>query len=296
VKQKVLYFKAVKVVLKKIIKKIPGFRTETKWKMALATIGYLSILIVLFNQTGATLRDKIINVLTVMIFFGVSISLLANVGNVRSKLPIFKKNKIGYNILGGLIVFIILGIVISISNNFKSLEQKQLDALSIEQSESSAAASKAVASEAAASKAAASKAVAVKAAADKAAADKAAADKTAADKAAADKAAADKAAADKAKYLAQFTWYDSNFGVTIDSAHVEYGFFTADGRAISLKNKSYSYIELTIGLYSKNGSKIGTAMTNITDLSAGTTWQFEAMGSTGSNGSCTYKVESVEGW
>jgi len=134
VKQKVLYFKAVKVVLKKIIKKIPGFRTETKWKMALATIGYLSILIVLFNQTGATLRDKIINVLTVMIFFGVSISLLANVGNVRSKLPIFKKNKIGYNILGGLIVFIILGIVISISNNFKSLEQKQLDALSIEQS------------------------------------------------------------------------------------------------------------------------------------------------------------------
>lgn len=140
------------------------------------------------------------------------------------------------------------------------------------------------------------KAAEVKAAADKAAADKAAADKAAADKAASDKAAADKAAADKAAYYAQFSWYNSNFGVINDSAKTdEFGFTTIQGRLIPF-NKSYSYLQISYGLFSSDGSKIGTAFANINNLSKGTTWKFSAVGASSSSGGVKYKIEDVTGW
>lgn len=166
--------------------------------------------------------------------------------------------------------------------------------------------SKATLAQVAIEKATAEKAATIKkAAAEKAAAAKKATEEKAATikKATAEKAAAikkaaeEKAAATKAKYFAQFTWYDSNFGVIIDSASSDdFGMFTANGRAISLNHSSYSYLQITIGLYSSNGNKIGSAFANIDNLAAGTTWQFEALGSTSSTGSCKYKVESVVGY
>ena len=131
--------------------------------------------------------------------------------------------------------------------------------------------------------------------ADKTAADKAIADKAVAYKIAEDK-VADEKAKEREKYLAQFNWHDSNFGVMIDSAKTSYGIFTSKGRIISLIHKDYAYVQINLGIYSKNGSKVGSAIANIDNLSAGTTWQFEAVGSTSNNGNSTYKVESVVGW
>lgn len=97
------------------------------------------------------------------------------------------------------------------------------------------------------------------------------------------------------KFLAQFDWHNDDFGVKIDSAKSLYGVTTIRGRAMSLRDKDYSYVQINIGLYLKNGSKIGTAFDNIDNLLSGTTWQFEATGFT-SYDKCVYKIEDVSGW
>jgi len=80
-----------------------------------------------------------------------------------------------------------------------------------------------------------------------------------------------------------------------DSATSSYGVVSIKGRAIPF-GRSYSYVEITYGIYSMNGSKTGTAFANITNLPKGTTWQFEAIGPTSVSGNIKYKVESVSGW
>lgn len=120
-------------MFKEILKKIPGFRTGTKWKMVLASIMYLIMLIIIFYPTGLTMRDKIISSIESILFFGVVLILVANVGDIRSKLPLFKKKKIGYNILGGILVALLLSLGISFLENFNSPEQKLADSLSLEQ-------------------------------------------------------------------------------------------------------------------------------------------------------------------
>lgn len=119
----------------------------------------------------------------------------------------------------------------------------------------------------AAEKDAADKVIAKEKAAEKEIADKAAA-KAAADKAEADKIAENKAAV--ASALAKFSWHNSEFGVMFDSAKVEYGFITIKGRAVSLDKSDYAYLQITFGLYTKSGNKIGTALANINNLEAET--------------------------
>jgi hypothetical protein len=129
-------------LIKSLIKKIPGFRTGTKWKMILASIIYLFVIVIMLNVSGATLGDKFIYVLEFLIMLGIPFILVTNVGSIRSKLPIFNKKSIKFNILGTFIAFIIIIIGISGAESLKSPQQKRIDLIGVQQSVSRKSASK----------------------------------------------------------------------------------------------------------------------------------------------------------
>lgn len=129
-------------MLKDILKKIPGFRTGHKWKMVLAVIIYLVIILVLTNPSGVTSRDKLVSIMEFLIMIGIPFVLITNLGNIRSKLPIFNKKTIKFTILGVFITLVIMGIGFSMVDTLKSPEQKQLDLITAQQAEVKAEAKK----------------------------------------------------------------------------------------------------------------------------------------------------------
>ncbi|MFA6941684.1 MAG: hypothetical protein WCQ54_12025 [Clostridiaceae bacterium] len=129
-------------MVKNLIKKLPGFRTGIKWKMIFAAVIYLSVIVIMVNAPGVTLGDKFIFILQFFIIMGIPFVLIANVGNIRSKLPIFNKKSIKFNILGSFIVFIIIIMGVSAVDSLKSPQQKRLDILAAQQAASEKAASK----------------------------------------------------------------------------------------------------------------------------------------------------------
>lgn len=52
-----------------------------------------------------------------------------------------------------------------------------------------------------------------------------------------------------------------------------------------------SYVQITIGLYNKNGVKINSAMDNVLNLAAGETWQYEVYGY--GSGISEFKIEDI---
>lgn len=122
----------IKEVLGKInviLGKIPGFRTGHKWKMVLAVIGYWMFIIILLEFKGATIGDKFVELLQKLIMIGIPFVLITNLGNVRNKLPMFKKKKKLSTALGIFVTLIIMGMSFSMVNAMKSPEQKQLDSI-----------------------------------------------------------------------------------------------------------------------------------------------------------------------
>ena len=113
--------------IKVILGKIPGFRTGHKWKMALAVIGYWMIIIILADAEGVTFRDKLAEILEMLIVIGIPFVLITNLGNVRSKLPLYKKKKLIATALGVFVTFLIIGMGVLMVDAMKSPEQKQLD-------------------------------------------------------------------------------------------------------------------------------------------------------------------------
>lgn len=129
-------------MLKDTLKKIPGFRTGSKWKMVLSLFFYLCFFIILINPQGATPRDKLVNITQSLIMIGIPFVLFTNLGYIRNKLPIFNKRTIKANILGAFIYIFIIVILFSIADTWKSPEQKQLDLLAARQTEEKSQAKK----------------------------------------------------------------------------------------------------------------------------------------------------------
>ena len=115
--------------IKVILGKIPGFRTGRKWKMIIAVFVYWMFIIILLDFKGVTISDKFVNLLQTLIMLGIPFALITNLGNVRNKLPMFKKKTIGSTALGIFVTLIIMGMSFSMVNAMKSPEQKQLDSI-----------------------------------------------------------------------------------------------------------------------------------------------------------------------
>jgi len=77
-------------------------------------------------------------------------------------------------------------------------------------------------------------------------------------------------------------------------AVLEYSYIHITGIIRNNTSKSYSYVQITFGVYDANGNKVGTALDNIAGLGANETWSFEALGTGAENG--TYKLEDIKGY
>lgn len=83
-------------------------------------------------------------------------------------------------------------------------------------------------------------------------------------------------------------------GIESTKGIVEYDWLTITGKVKNNSNKNYSYVQITFSVYDTEDNKIGTCMDNISGLSAGETWSFEAIGEGVNN--CTYYLEEIEGF
>ncbi|MBG0765575.1 MAG: hypothetical protein H0S78_11990 [Tissierellales bacterium] len=116
---------------KDILKKIPGFRSDTLWKKIVAVVGYLYFFFIVFNQQGVTFTDRIINSLLVIVTYGTIFVLAFNVGNIRDKIYFFNRPKgkarIVFIFLGIFITVIALNLVLAGLSSLKSDEQIQYE-------------------------------------------------------------------------------------------------------------------------------------------------------------------------
>lgn len=93
---------------------------------------------------------------------------------------------------------------------------------------------------------------------------------------------------------AQYNWSNHDFGVINDSAKNCDGMVYIQGRIMAF-NRDYTYVRITYCISSSDGSIIGYAAANTTNLRKGTLWHFGAQGPN-VGGDFTYKVESVSAW
>lgn len=116
---------------KDILKKLPGFRSDTLWKKITAVFGYVYFFFIVFNQTGVTFFDRIINSLLVIVTYGTVFVLVFNVGKIREKIYFFNRPKgkarIVYILLGIFITVIALNLVLAGLSSLKSDEQIQFE-------------------------------------------------------------------------------------------------------------------------------------------------------------------------
>ncbi|MCY6371025.1 TcaA NTF2-like domain-containing protein [Clostridium ganghwense] len=113
-------------MLSRILKHIPGFRTGKRWKMFIAVIGYIIMISGIFTPTGVTVGDRILGIIEYLILFIIPFLLITNVANIRNKLPLFKKRKVLYNILGYCVTVILLSSAIGGLSKFESPQYKEL--------------------------------------------------------------------------------------------------------------------------------------------------------------------------
>lgn len=102
---------------------IPGFRTNILWKKVVAVFGYIFLIFVFVailtspseygNRADASI-EKIYNAVTALMIIGIPFVIITNFMGVRDKLPLFKKHKIGFTILGSFITYIVIAIGCSV--------------------------------------------------------------------------------------------------------------------------------------------------------------------------------------
>lgn len=74
--------------------------------------------------------------------------------------------------------------------------------------------------------------------------------------------------------------------------NANYGYGNIRGIAQNRTLDNFDYIQITFGLYNSNNAKIGTCLTNMSNLSAGETWQFDAYCPAWTEGG-NYRVDDV---
>jgi hypothetical protein len=106
--------------LKKILYKIPGFRTNTAWKKLVAVIGYIAFIVYMIdmiNRNQFPLNGNkvqlIEGVTEIVVLFIIPYVFFTDIFNIRKRIPIAKNHIILYFIISFIIV-LILGVLISI--------------------------------------------------------------------------------------------------------------------------------------------------------------------------------------
>lgn len=73
-------------------------------------------------------------------------------------------------------------------------------------------------------------------------------------------------------------------------------FGNISGTAYNRTGKKLSYIQLTYGIYSEDGAKLGSCLANETNLPVDTSWEFSALCTGLPNSAYRYRVDEVSYW
>ena len=79
----------------------------------------------------------------------------------------------------------------------------------------------------------------------------------------------------------------------ITDTKIEKDSFSTYAVGVLKNNSDKSYVQVVFPVYDKSGNKVGSAMANINDLKANSTWKFKAL-YLGSEKNVTIKFEEVE--
>jgi hypothetical protein len=119
-----------------------GFRTGKKWKKIVSLVGHALILLLIVSSfSGITAGDKFINGARMMFFMIIPYVLLTNVGNIRRRIPFFKKKgrTIGKVIIGtvvwSLMFLLSFMVIFAATESFLSPQQKALEFVKNQQRE-----------------------------------------------------------------------------------------------------------------------------------------------------------------
>lgn len=85
---------------------------------------------------------------------------------------------------------------------------------------------------------------------------------------------------------------------TGDVARQQYATYFGNiaGVAYNRTGKNLSYIQITYGIYSESGAKLGSCLANENNIPAGTPWQFSALCTNLPDSAFRYRVEEVSYW
>jgi hypothetical protein len=88
--------------------------------------------------------------------------------------------------------------------------------------------------------------------------------------------------------------YNENQGLVLFdvSAEADRYTLTITGEVLNAGGEDYDYVQLSFGLFNDREQKVGTALANISNLAAGQTWRFEALGSP-SERAATFRLEEI---
>lgn len=70
---------------------------------------------------------------------------------------------------------------------------------------------------------------------------------------------------------------------------------TISGSVKNNTSKTYRYVQVVVNIYDKDDNLLGTALDNVTNLEAGGTWKFKAIGSN-PGGASRYKITDITGY
>ena len=74
----------------------------------------------------------------------------------------------------------------------------------------------------------------------------------------------------------------------------EFGYMTITGRVKNNSSKNYAYAQITFIVTNNAGEQVGSALGNINNLQAGSTWKFSAVSL--AHGGTRFKLGSISGW
>ena len=114
---------------------IPGFRSNVMWKKIIAAIFYLIMLGILLVPQGITFGDKLLVSIEKIFGMVIPFMLIFNIKNLRDKLPLFKRKKVGSTIIGTILFLFVFSMVISATSILYSPQYKAELAIAQEERE-----------------------------------------------------------------------------------------------------------------------------------------------------------------
>ena len=111
-----------KITIKNFYKVIPGFRTGKKWKVALATLTYVFLILTFFIERETKgVKNEILENASMVTLILLLIFLYSNFLGIKEKFPFIKSNNRIINLFGYILYSILIFIIFGVLNDMSRI-------------------------------------------------------------------------------------------------------------------------------------------------------------------------------